>query len=227
MKEEQRIRSLKKVELFDSLSFEELSQITGRMAIKSFKKNEVILYEEDTNEFMYIILDGEAKVIQVTEDGKEIILAMHRAGDFFGELSLIDGKTAPASVVAMKHSMTAIISKDDFFSLIVSQPKVLQKLLLILCTRFRESLGMIQILNFNNALQRIKTLLLNLSDKYGEEEKEVTVIRIKLTHQNIAEMTGMTRETVTRAIDKLQKDGEITILKDRLVRLTQGFFAKI
>jgi CRP/FNR family transcriptional regulator len=176
---------------------------------------------------MYIILDGEAKVIQVTEDGKEIILAMHGTGDFFGELSIIDGKTAPASVVAMKHSITAIISKKDFFSLMVSQPKVLQKLLLILCTRFRESLGMIQMLNFNNALQRIKTLLLNLSDKYGEEEKEVTVIRIKLTHQNIAEMTGMTRETVTRAIDKLQKDGEITILKDRLIRLTQSFFAKI
>jgi CRP/FNR family transcriptional regulator len=227
MKEEQRIESLKKVELFDSLNYEELRQITGTMAIKTFKKNEVILYEEDTNQFMYIILDGEAKVIQVTEDGKEIILAMHGTGDFFGELSIIDGKTAPASVVAMKHSITAIISKKDFFSLMVSQPKVLQKLLLILCTRFRESLGMIQMLNFNNALQRIKTLLLNLSDKYGEEEKEVTVIRIKLTHQNIAEMTGMTRETVTRAIDKLQKDGEITILKDRLIRLTQSFFAKI
>jgi CRP/FNR family transcriptional regulator len=227
MKEEQRIESLRKGELFDSVSYDELCQIKGRMAMKTFKKNEVILYEEDTNEFMYIILEGEAKVIQVTEDGKEIILAMHRTGDFFGELSLIDGKTSPASVVAMKQSITAIISKKDFFALIFSQPKVLHKLLLILCTRVRESLGMIQMLNFNNALQRIKTLFIKLSDKYGEEEKGEKVLRIKLTHQNMAEMAGMTRETVTRVIDKLQKDGEIIIHKDRLVRLTQSFFTKL
>ena len=63
------------------------------MVIKKFRKNEVILHEENTSEYMYIILDGEAKVVQVTGEGKGIIVTMHRTGDFFGELSLIDGKT--------------------------------------------------------------------------------------------------------------------------------------
>lgn len=220
---EYRDGSLLKIELFSSLNREELRQVTDRMFVRGFKRNEVILHEWDANEFMYIILDGEVKVIQSTEDGKEIILALHRTGDFFGELSLIDGKTVPASVVATKHSITAIISKNAFFSLIFTQPNVLRKLLFILCSRYRESLGTIQMLNFNNALQRIKMLFIRLSEKYGKEEGELRVLDIKLTHQNISEMAGMTRETVTRVLDKLQKDGEIAILKDKLIGLTQSF----
>ncbi len=219
-----RLESLQKIELFSSLSSDELRQVTERMIFKSFRRNEVILYEEDANEFMYIILDGEVKVMQSTEEGKEIILAIHRAGDFFGELSLIDGKTAPASVVATKASSTAIISKNAFFSLILNQENVLRKLLLILCSRFRESLGTIQMLNFNNALQRIKMLFLMLAEKYGKQETGSKVLNIKLTHQDIADMAGMTRETVTRVLDKLQKDGEVTILKDKLIALKQSFF---
>jgi CRP/FNR family transcriptional regulator len=217
------IESLSKIDLFSSLSRDELQHAIGKMAVKSFNRNEVILYEEDANEFMYIILDGEVKVIQSTEDGKEIILALHRTGDFFGELSLIDGKTAPASVIATRRSSLAIISKNSFSYLISNQPNVLNKLLIILCSRFRESLGTIQMLNFSNALHRIKILFIMLSEKYGIEENGLKVLNIKLTHQNMAEMTGMTRETVTRVLDKLQKDGEITVLKDKLIALKKGF----
>ena len=113
--------ALRAIELFSSLSDDELRQVREKMVIKKFKKNEVILHEENTSEYMYIILEGEAKVIQVTGEGKGIIVTMHRTGDFFGELSLIDGKTAPATVKASCDSITAIISKKDFYSLIHSQ----------------------------------------------------------------------------------------------------------
>lgn len=222
-----RLESFLRTELFSSLDTDELELTTEKMVVKNFKRGEIILYEEDANEFMYIILDGEVKIIQSTEDGREIILAMHRTGDFFGELSLIDGRTSPASVVATRNSVTAIISKKDFFSLINSQPKVLKNLLLILCSRFRESMGMIQMLNFNNALQRIKMLFIMLYEKYGEEENGLKVLHIKLTHQGIADMAGMTRETVTRIIDRWQKDGDITVLKNKLIALNQSFFTSI
>ena len=116
MKEEYKIRLLRRIYLFSSLTNEELHAIAGKIIVKSFKRHEVILHDEDTNEFMYSILEGEVKVVQTTEEGKEIILAMHRSGDFFGELSLIDGKTVPATVLATKDSITAIISKKDFYS---------------------------------------------------------------------------------------------------------------
>jgi CRP/FNR family transcriptional regulator len=223
MKEDFRIKSLKKTALFASLTADELNRILGNIVIKNFKKDEIILHEENTNEFMYIILDGEAKVVQSTDSGKEIIMSMHQSGDFFGELSLIDGKTLPAAVCATRDSVTAIISKHDFYALLLSQNKVLENLLQILCSRLRESMKKIQILNFNNAAQRIKMLFLMLSENFGEKSSEGTILKIKLIHQDIADMTGLTRESVTRILDKWRRSGEIQILKNKFILLKSEF----
>ncbi|HEX9262672.1 MAG TPA: Crp/Fnr family transcriptional regulator [Candidatus Bathyarchaeia archaeon] len=223
MKEHNTIEALQKIVLFSSLTSEEFHQIREKVVFKQFKKNEIILHEEHTNEYMYMILDGEAKVVNTTEKGKEILITMHQSGDFFGELSLIDGKTAPAAVIATKDSVTAIISKKDFYSLLHSQSQVLENLLQLFCSRIRESLKKIQILNFNNAAQRIKMLFLLLSETYGEKTEKGTILKIKLIHQDIADMIGLTRETVTRILDKWQKGGEIIILKNRYILLCPEF----
>lgn len=217
------LESLKQIALFASLSTIELQQVRAKVIIKNFKKNEIILREEKTSEFMYIILDGGVKVVQFTDAGKEIIVSVHQTGDFFGELSLIDGKTAPATVCATKNSIVAIISRIDFYQLLHSQTKVLDNLLNIFCARFRESMKKIQMLNFNNASQRIKMLFLMLSDSYGESSPDGTILKIKLIHQDIADMTGLTRETVTRVLDKWQRSGEIKVLKEKFILLCPEF----
>jgi CRP/FNR family transcriptional regulator len=214
---------LKKTQLFASLTDEEMNTIVSKMIVKQFKKNETILYEEDTNEFMYIILLGKVKAVRTTEDGKEIILAMHKAGSFFGEMSLIDGKTTPASVIATEDSLIAIIAKKDFFAIILHHNKVTSNLLKILCSRLRRCWDTIQLLNFNNASHRTKMLFLMLTDDYGEKSPEGITLTIKLTHQDISDMTGLTRESVTRVIDKLQKNKEIIILKNKFICLTPTF----
>lgn len=215
--------SLKQIDLFASLTSEELGHVREKILIRKFKKNEVILHEENTNEYMYIILEGEAKVIQVTGEGKGIIVTIHRTGEFFGELSLIDGKTAPATVKATRDSITAIISKKDFYSLIYTEKKVLDNLLNILSFRLRESWKRIQLLNFNDAAQRVKMLFLLLAETYGKETPRGILLSIKLIHQDIADMTGLTRETVTRVLDRLQKAGEIEVLKNKFIKLKSEF----
>lgn len=217
---------LKKIPLFSSLTDEELREISDKIVIKPFKKYEIILYEEDTNDYMYVILNGKVKVIQTTEDGKEILLAMHQSDEFFGEMSLIDGKTSPATVIVTEDSTIAIISRKDFHLLINTQKKVFENLMLILCSRLRESWEKIQLLNLKNASQRIKILFLMLSDKYGKKTAEGVTLNIKLTHQEIADMTGMARETVTRVIDRWQKDGEINVLKKKFIHLSAKFLQR-
>lgn len=217
--------SLKNIDLFSLLSDSEVEQVNNKLTVKKFKKDEVILQEEDTNEYMYIILTGKVKVIQTKESGKEIILAFHQAGDFFGEVSLIDGKTAPAMVLSAEDSVVALISKKDFFSLLYSQTKVLDILLQILCARLREAWDRIQILSFNNASDRVKMLLILLSNEYGNRTKEGIKLNIKLTHQEIADMAGIARETATRIIDKWIKDGDIE-MKERLIFMSNCFLKK-
>ncbi len=205
------------------MTAEDFQVVQEKVTVRNFKKNEIILREENTNEFMYVILDGEGKAIQTTEKGKEILVTMHQQGDFFGELSLIDGKTAPATVYATKNSVVALISKRDFYSLLHSRSRVLDNLLNILCARLRESLKKIQMLNFNNASQRIKMLFLLLSENYGEQSAGGIILKIKLIHQDIADMTGLSRETVTRVLDKWQRGGEIQVLKDKHILLKSEF----
>lgn len=214
---------LKNTPLFQSLTDEEIEQTINKMILKKFKKNETILHEEDTNKFMYVILSGKVKVVRTTEDGKEIILAMHKSGNFFGEMSLIDGKTTSASVITTEDSLIAILSKEDFFSLVFINTKVIDNLMKILCARLRICNDTIELLNLNDASHRTKMALLMLIEEYGEKTPEGTVLNIKLTHQNISDMAGLTRESVTRVIDKLQKQKEIIILKNRHICLTRRF----
>lgn len=214
---------LKHVPLFFSLEERELTQVRKQMVLREYKKNQVILREEQTSEFMYIIISGKVKSRQISETGREILLAVHGAGEFFGEMSLIDGKTAPASVVAVENSLVAIISRNEFYSMLYAHRKVLENLLRVLCSRIRESWKKIQMLNFNDATQRIKTLFLILAEDYGEKTDRGTRLHIKLIHQDIADMTGLTRETVTRVLDKLRKSGEISIGRDKFIHLYPQF----
>ncbi len=215
---------LRNFPLFSPLTDGELLQNRERITIKEFVRNEVILREEDTNAFMYIILTGRVKVAQVTEDGKEVILALHRSDDFFGEISLIDGKTAPATVVATEHSLIALISKDNFRFLLVNHPKVLEKLLEILCARLRDAWKGIHLLNKRSAFERMKMLFLLFAHRHGLQTPEGVIVNVGLTHQEIASMAGLTRESVTRVLDRWKRDGEITVLQDKSIRLSSTFF---
>jgi CRP/FNR family transcriptional regulator, cyclic AMP receptor protein len=216
----------KQMQLFCSFSDEELQDVASKATIKKFGKQQTVLNEEDSNFFMYMILKGKVKVVQMTEDGKEVILAVHRAGESFGEVSLIDGKTVQAGVVAMEESVIAYISKKEYVSLIQSHKKLLDNLLNILCSRLRESWDKIQLLSFTNASQRVKMLLHLLSDEYGKKTSEGVSVDIRLTHQDIANMIGISRETVTRIMDQWHKDGEISMVDKKRILLKSEFMRK-
>ena len=216
---------LRDIALFASLADKELHQIMAHVILREFKKNQTILHEEETSEFMYIIISGKVKVTRVGKDGKEAILSIHGSGEFFGEVALIDGRTAPAAVQAVENSNVATISKDHFYSLLYTQRKVLENLLKILCSRLREAWQKIEMLTFNDAAQRLKMLMNILAETYGEKTAEGTVLHVRLIHQDMADMTGLTRETVTRVLDKWKKNGEIEVLRSKYIRLNDEFYS--
>jgi CRP/FNR family transcriptional regulator len=216
---------LKDIELFASIADKDLKQIKEHLVLRDFKKNQTILHEEETNDFMYIIIHGKVKISRVGRDGKEAILSLHGSGEFFGELSLIDGRTSPAAVLAVENSNVAIISKDHFYDLLYTQRRVMENLLKILCSRLRDAWQKIEMLTFNDAAQRMKMLLNMLSETYGEKTPEGTVLRVRLMHQDLADMAGLTRETVTRVLDKWKKNGEIEVLRSKQIRLNDEFYS--
>jgi len=218
------VEYLEKTQLFADLTAEELASVTGHIAIREFQKGQVILFEEDANKYMYSVLSGEVKVFHMTEDGKESIVAFHGAGESFGEVSLIDQLAAPATVVALERSLVLLIGRDDFFEIIRNQPKVMHKLLLLLTGRLRLAWNQVRMLHFKDASYRIMASIKDLCLERGEPAPEGVLLKLRLTHQNIADMTGLTRETVTRVIDKWKKQGLLFVDENRHMLVSHQVF---
>lgn len=221
---EKNIAYLKQADLFLELGKDELVDVADRVSVREFRKGQVILFEEDTNKYMYSVLQGEVKVYYTTEDGKESIVAFHGAGESFGEVSLIDQQTTPATVAAVEKSLLLIISREDFFDIILHHPNAMNRLLLLLVGRLRYSWSQIRLLHFKDAANRIKASIKVMAGERGLKSENDVVLQLRLTHQNIADMTGLTRETVTRVIDKWKKAGVVAVDENRYLRLSPEFF---
>jgi CRP/FNR family transcriptional regulator len=215
---------IKGIPFFACLSNEEIKELRHVLVEKHFSRNKIIFMEEDTQNYMYVILSGKVKVVHLGTDGKESILAVHKTGDFFGEMALLDGKTAPATVIAMEDTSILIMSKKDFEEFLLKNSKVLKEIISILCARLREAWMMNNVLSMSSAEDRVRKVLNLMGMYYGIKEQRGTVITLKLTHQDIADYSSLSRETVTRFLNKLIKSGEIDVLRDRNLLLKPSFY---
>ena len=218
---------IKSISLFACLSDEELSELERIIIKKRFSKNEMILLEEDTSNYMYFIYSGKVKAVQISEDGREQILAIHKKGESFGEMSLLDGKTSPATVIAMEDADVGLISKNDFERHLLGNIKALKQIISLLSSRLREAWMRLKILSFADSEHRVRAVLKLLSEQNGIKDLKGTIIALKLTHKDIAAYASVSRETVTRIVDRFLKDGEIEILDNKNILLKPSFTEKI
>jgi len=214
---------IKTIPIFECLSEEQLTDLRNIIEEKKFNKNNVILWEEDTQRYMYIVSSGKVKVVQTSEDGKEHILAIHKKGDFFGEMALLDGKTAPATVIAMEDSRVQLIARENFEKYLLKDEKVMHQLVAMLCTRLRESWLMLKVMSFASAEQRVRAVLEQLGKINGVMDERGIIIALKLLHKDIAGYANVSRETVTRLLNRFVKEREIEILDNKHILLKSSF----
>ena len=205
-----------KIPFLACLSEKEFQDLKAQVKEGFFMKESVIVPADDAALFMYIILSGAVKVVNRGEDGKERIVAIHKAGDYYGEMALIDGKTSPATVKAMKHSTVILVPKKVFHAHLLKKKKVLAEFNLTLCQRLRESWATIKILGIPDAEERVRAFLKYMST-YGTQVFGGKIIKGQLTHQTIADHLSLTRETVTRVLNKLEKSHEIEMLGGKTI----------
>lgn len=217
---------LKGIPFFACFTDEDLTQVEKFIRERSFRKNATILLEDETRDYMYIVFSGKVKVVQVSEEGKEQILAIHKKGDFFGEMALLDGKTQPANVVAMEDATVGFIARTDFEKYFLKNDTVLKQIIFMLCDRLRESWLILRVLSFSDAEQRVRAVLAHVSSLYGVKDLRGTIIPFKLTHKEIANYTALARETVSRLLTRLSQSGDIEILENKNIVLRPSFAKK-
>ena len=218
---------LKNIPLFSDLSDEETGRIELIMTKKKFVKDQIVLFEEETAKYMYIIYAGKVRVVKQSMEGREQIITIHKKNDFFGEMSLLDGKTAPATVIAHEDAVIGLLSKNDFEQHLLSNEKIRGKIIALLCSNLRDSWAMIKIFSFDNAEQRIMAVLERLHELYGVVDDRGGIINVRLTHQQIANYASVTRETVTRVLNRLEKEAVVQTLESKYILLTKTFYDRI
>ncbi len=201
---------LKRVALFRDLGEEELLEVCHLFKERTYRKNDIVFFEEDTGNYMYIVKDGRVKVSRLLPNGKEMILAFRETGEYFGEMSMLDGGTSAATVTAVVSTTILVTTYRDFQRLL-GNPKINSALLKMLCARCREAWSQIEVLTFHNADARIRTALYQLCRKKGEKTNSGIRIGLKLTHKELADMTGISRETATRVLSTLQSEGLLRV----------------
>ncbi len=211
------------IPFLNGLSESEKSELQKHLIIRDFKRNEVILNEDDTSNYFYLILSGELKVTQISAEGKEHIIAIHKKGDFFGEMGLLDGKTTPATIVALKDCRICLITRDSFFKIIMSNTEVVNSIISMLCARLRQAWMQIRAMSFEDAEDRIRFALRELGEKFGKRDNRGLIIDFGVTHQNIANLSKTSRETVSRFFSRAERAAEIEILANKKILLKKEF----
>lgn len=206
---------LKGVDLFSAMDDAQLDMIAKMVIEKTFHKSEIILREEDdSGQSLFILAKGEVKVFLSTDKGREAILATLKEGDFFGEMSLLDGEPRSATVRAVEESRLLVIRREDFLSTIRKEPDLALSLLAEMSRRLRKSNRQISSLSLMKVYGRVAATILQLMEQQGirtktKDGKSITVVKDRPTQQSIAEMSGTTRETVSRVLNYFQKKGYI------------------
>ena len=208
---------LKGVDLFSELTEEQLGLLANLVVVQNFNRDETVVLEGDCSmKALYLIASGTVQVYMTGVDGRETILSFLERGDFFGEMSLIDGEPRSASVRTVTDAQLMIIHREPFLTLIRQTPEIAMSLLSEMSKRLRKANKQIGSLSTMSVSGRVAGTLLNLMEERGmrihtDNGNMVTVIHNRPTQQQLADMSGTTRETVSRICSLLVKTNAIAM----------------
>jgi len=209
---------LSETALFGDLNQEEIAAVAKLCRQRLVPKGSIVFYEDDPGTSCYIILDGKVKiVVNSPHDGREHILGILKRGDLFGEMSLIDGLARSATAIAVEETQVLTIQRDEFIHLVDLQPGISFKLLAVLSRRLRATDRHVESLAFLSAPGRVARLLLEMGAETGQTTAHGVAFETKMTRQEMANLTGTSRETFTRVLMEYQDRGLVEIDRNQFV----------
>lgn len=212
---------LRKISILEGLTSEELGRIGGALQVRKVQRGSFILYAEDPGPSLMFIASGEVKITLLSDDGKEVVLALMQSGDFFGEIALLTGRNRSANVVAASDCELYVLSESEFETQLRENSGFALAMLKALAERLRAATAKIGHLALYDVYERVAKTLITLATPVEIDGKTVPVIEKRPTHQELAAMVGTSREMVTRALKGLEEDEFIRVDGKRLEILRQ------
>ena len=218
---------LKSVNIFSDLSESELNSIQEICKTRKYPKNSMIILEEEMGDVVFIVMSGTVKITRVNDEGKEVILAMLGSGEVFGEMAILDGESRSANALSQENCEVVTINREDFLNLLKTNNKVSLNLMTEFAIRLRKSDQQIEALSLDDAEHRIGVSILNLAEELGVIRQGAVTVENLPYQQDIANMAGTSRETVSRVMKIFEDRGLITKTGHKLSIPDYAFFKRI
>lgn len=199
------LATLRGIPLFSRVAQGDLEQIASHLIERRYPRNTTIVEEGLPGDYMYILRDGRVKVTKLSEDGREKILDFLETGSFVGEMALLERGPRSASVKTLSPVRVLALSRTDFIALLRKSPDLALAVIQELSRRLRSVNEQASSLSFQRVKERTIGLLERLAKDPSEDGERL--VTPSLTHQQIADMVGTSRETVTRVVKDLKESG--------------------
>jgi CRP-like cAMP-binding protein len=212
---------LKKIPLLADVGAETIQRLVKTLELREIRRRQVVYLPGDPGDSVYFVNGGRLKVSKVTRDGKELTLAYRVPGEIFGELCLIEGGPREEMSEAMENSLISVVDRALFDQILTKEGLISSRLVKVVAQRRREVENKIEQLIFKDVNAKLAELLLRLGDEYGIEDARGVLVSLKITHQEMANLIGSTRETVSLTLSQFKRRGFIhtegrkVILADR------------
>jgi CRP/FNR family transcriptional regulator, cyclic AMP receptor protein len=208
--EEKKILSvLRKSEALSDASNDALARLMVNATLGTYRARQVVYLPGDRASGVHFVGSGRVKISKVTRDGKELTLAYRSTGDFFGDTCLLDGRPREEMVEAMEPCTSVEVPQDQLDALIKSNVDVAYSMVHTLIARRRDLETKVEQLIFKDVGSKLAELLLRLGTEHGVENKKGLVLGLKITHQEMANLIGSTRETVSLTLSQFKRKGFI------------------
>ena len=206
---------LRAIPMFADLPADDLEAFAEMVQFRRYPKGAFIISQNEQGTCMFLLVAGRVKVTLASPDGKELALNHLEAPSHFGEMSLVDGETRSADVIATTDTEVFAIDAKDFSAAIQLQPKLALSLIATLSKRLRQTIIRLEDMVFHDATRRVMRVVLNVATA-SYETRGVTIIQ-GLTHYDIATLAGTSRETASRIISMLAREGVVATKGRRII----------
>lgn len=208
---------LENFNLFEGLSQEKMMELSKMLHMQNINKSKTIYFADDPSESVFLLKEGHVKLSRISEDGKEVITAILNHGEIFGELALADTYGRDDSAIAMEDAVICTISKRNFENLLIENPKFNLKITKLIGLKLQRITRDLETLVFKDSPARIADFLVRYSEEHGKKIGSEIFIKTSLTHQDIANLTATSRQTVTSVLNNMKEKKIIDFSRSQII----------
>jgi CRP-like cAMP-binding protein len=201
---------------FGALTDGETRELLKRAHTKRIAAGDVVFRKDDAGDGLYGVLAGSIAIVLESAEGKELILNMHGAGEFFGEIALLDGEGRSASAVAREPSRLFFLGRVEFQAFLSRRPEAMLRIIAFLCARMRRATHLFEDFAFLNVPSRLAKRLIALIDGNGPRADATVAPTLRISQSELARMLGVSREFVSKQLAVWRDAGIVELGHRRL-----------